>query len=99
MVREIEILDPTAVGVTECQAPSPPLPGLEGRTVGIRVDQTWTSFTRFAERTAALLRERAGVRAVLLYDPGLRRGPTEEERRKVAGFVRDVDAAIVGLGT
>jgi len=23
----------------------------------------------------------------------------EEERRKVAGFVRDVDAAIVGLGT
>ena len=39
------------------------------------------------------------MRDVVVFDPDIRIGTTEEERRKVAGFVRDVDAAIVGLGT
>jgi hypothetical protein len=48
---------------------------------------------------AALARERLGVRDVVFFDPDIRIGTTEEERRKVQGFARDVDMAIVGLGT
>jgi hypothetical protein len=40
-----------------------------------------------------------GVSRIVRFDPGVRVGTSEEERRKVAGFVRDIDAAIVGLGT
>jgi hypothetical protein len=72
---------------------------LRGKVLGLRADRTWRSFQRFAERARSLARERLGVRDVVLFDPGIRIGTTEEERRKVAGFVRDVDAAIVGLGT
>jgi len=39
------------------------------------------------------------VRDVVVFDPDTRIGTTDEERRKVAGFVRAVDAAIVALGT
>ena len=39
------------------------------------------------------------MRDVIVFDPDARVGTTDEERRKVAGFVRDVDLAIVGLGT
>jgi hypothetical protein len=35
----------------------------------------------------------------MVFDPGIRVGTTDEERQKIAGFVRAVDAAIVGLGT
>jgi len=95
----IEILDPTASGPAE-RLPLPPrLPALAGRVLGLRIDDTWQSFTRFANRFARLARERLGVRDVVLWDPDVRIGTTEEERRKVAGFVRAVDAAIVGLGT
>jgi hypothetical protein len=72
---------------------------LRGKVLGIRADHTWISFTRFAQRAEALARRRLDVRDVVFFDPGIRIGTTEEERRKVAGFVRDVDAAIVGLGT
>ena len=65
----------------------------------MRVDDTWQSFTRFANRFAQLAREQLAVREIVLFDPDIRIGTTDEERRKVAGFVRDIDAAIVGLGT
>jgi hypothetical protein len=95
----IPVLDPTARG-PEQRLPLPSrLPTLRGKVLGIRADRTWTSFVRFSQRFAALARERLGVRDVVFFDPGIRIGTTEEERRKVAGFVRDVDAAIVGLGT
>jgi hypothetical protein len=96
---QIEILDPTAVGPCERIALPAPLPTLTGRVLGLRIDHTWPSFTRFANRWAALARARRQVRAVVLFDPDVRTGTTDEERRKVAGFVRDLDAAIVGLGT
>jgi len=95
----IEILDPTASGPLE-RLPLPvPLPSLTGKVLGLRIDDTWQSFTRFANRFARLARERLGVRDIVVFDPDIRIGTTDEERRKVAGFVRDIDAAIVGLGT
>jgi hypothetical protein len=95
----IEILDPTASGPLERLTLPARLPSLAGKVLGLRVDDTWQSFTRFANRFAALARERLQVRDVLFFDPDIRIGTGDEERRKVAGFVRDVDAAIVGLGT
>lgn len=95
----IEILDPTANGPLERLPLPPPLPTLTGKVLGLRIDDTWQSFTRFANRFARLARERLGVRDVVVFDPDIRIGTTDEERRKVAGFVRDIDAAIVGLGT
>ncbi len=95
----IQILDPTAGGPIE-RLPLPPrLATLGGRTLGLRIDDTWQSYTRFANRFAQLARERLSVRDVVIFDPDTRIGTTDEERRKVAGFVRDIDAAIVGLGT
>lgn len=95
----IEILDPTASGPLE-RLPLPArLPSLAGKVLGLRIDDTWQSFTRFATRFAELARERLQVREVVVFDPDIRIGTTDEERRKVAGFVRDIDAAIVGLGT
>ena len=95
----IAVLDPTARG----PADRLPLPAraasARGRVLGIRIDRAWPSFIRVAHGFAALARERRGVRDVLLFDPGTRIGTTEEERRKVAGFARGVDLAIVGLGT
>ena len=95
----IQILDPTASGPSELIALPAPLPSLAGKTLGLRIDDTWQSFTTFANRFARMARERLGVRDVVLFDPDVRIGTTDEERRKVAGFVRDIDAAIVGLGT
>jgi len=95
----LAILDPTAPGPADLSPIAGPVERLQGRVLGIRADRTWRSFTRFAEtlQTAAL--QRWAVRNVVHFDPGVRIGTTEEERRKVAGFVRAVDAAIVGLGT
>jgi hypothetical protein len=95
----IEILDPTASGPSERLPLPAPLRTLQGQVLGLRVDDTWQSFTAFANRFAQLARERLQVRDVVFFDPDVRIGTTDEERRKVAGFVRDVDAAIVGLGT
>ena len=96
---QISILDPTASGPLE-RIPLPtPLSSLAGRVLGLRIDDTWQSFTRFANRFAQLARERLNLRDIVFFDPDIRIGTTDEERRKVAGFVRDIDAAIVGLGT
>ena len=98
-VETLTILDPTACGPRELLPLPARLPGLAGKVLGLRIDDTWQSFTTFANRFARLARERVGVRDVVLFDPDVRIGTTDEERRKVAGFVRDIDAAIVGLGT
>ncbi len=95
----IEILDPTARGHAD-RLPLPErLRSASGRVLGLRVDRAWPSFGRVAQRFAVLAREQFGVRDVVLFDPDIRIGTTDEERRKIAGFVRDVDMAIVGLGT
>ncbi|HVN86936.1 MAG TPA: hypothetical protein VMW17_19055 [Candidatus Binatia bacterium] len=95
----LEILDPTAPAPRGGATPNPRLPTLTGRVLGIRRDAVWKSFTHFTAAIADIARTRWGVRDVVFFDPGVRLGTTEEERRKVAGFVRAVDAAIVGLGT
>ena len=95
----IDILDPTASGPLERMALPGRLPSLAGKVLGVRIDDTWQSFTRFANRFAVLARSRLRVRDIVVFDPDIRIGTTDEERRKVAGFVRDIDAAIVGLGT
>jgi hypothetical protein len=95
----VTVLDPTVLGPAQRIALPPRLAAAGGRVLGIRVDRAWPSFHRVANRFAALARQRLGVRDVVLFDPDVRVGTSEEERRKVAGFVRDIDMAIVGLGT
>jgi hypothetical protein len=95
----IDILDPTAPPPRGGALPSARLASLAGAVLGIRRDRVWRSFIHFTDAVAELARARWGVRKVVCFDPGVRIGTTEEERRKVAGFVRAVDAAIVGLGT
>jgi hypothetical protein len=92
-------LEPTASGAQELAPPAPSLETLRGRVLGIRADRTWRSFQRYADYLEEVVGPRWGVRRVVRFDPGVRTGTSEEERRKVAGFVRDIDAAIVGLGT
>jgi hypothetical protein len=95
----IHVLDPTAVPAQTLEPPAPALTSLEQRVLGLRVDRTWRSFVQFADIIRREAPHRWGVRDVVVFDPGTRIGTTEEERHKVAGFVRAVDAAIVGLGT
>jgi hypothetical protein len=95
----ITVLDPSVLGPAERITLPAPVAGAWGRVLGIRVDRAWPSFLQVANRFAALARERLQVRDVKLFDPDIRIGTTEEERRKIAGFVRDIDMAIVGLGT
>lgn len=95
----IDVLDPTASGPLERLALPARLPTLAGKVLGLRIDDTWRSFTRFADRFAELARARFELRDIVVFDPDIRIGTTDEERRKVAGFVRDIDAAVVGLGT
>ncbi len=97
--RGIEILDPTATGPSELRPLASPIETLRGKVLGVRKDRAWQSFTVFAGVLQAEAPKRWGVRDVVIFDPGIRIGTTEEERRKVAGFVRTVDAAVVGLGT
>ena len=95
----ITVLDPSVLGPAERITLPARVAGVRGRVLGIRVDRAWPSFLHVANRFAALARERLQVRDVKLFDPDIRIGTTEEERRKIAGFVRDIDMAIVGLGT
>jgi hypothetical protein len=95
----IDVLDPTAPSPGGALRPVTRLPSLTGKVLGIRRDRVWRSFTHFTDAIAGVARTRWRVRDVVFFDPGVRIGTTEEERQKVAGFVRAVDAAIVGLGT
>lgn len=99
MTDVIRVLDPTASGPEKLEPPAPGVGELAGRVLGLRIDSTWRSFTRFAEAVREEALARWQVRDVVVFDPGRRHGPTEEERRKVEGFVRDIDMAVVGLGT
>ena len=95
----IDVLDPTAPAPRGAALPTQRVASLAGKVLGIRRDRVWRSFTHFTEAIANVARTRWKVRDVIFFDPGVRIGTTEEERQKVAGFVRAVDAAIVGLGT
>ena len=95
----IEVLDPTTPGPQGGAQPTARLSSLAGKVLGVRRDRVWRSFTHFTDAIAEVARTQWNVRDVVFFDPGVRIGTTEEERHKVAGFVRDVDAAIVGLGT
>ncbi len=97
--RTLDVLDPTAPAPQAATHPTRRVPTLAGKVLGIRRDRVWQSFTHFTDHIATLARTRWGVRDVIFFDPGVRIGTTDEERRKVAGFVHAVDAAIVGLGT
>src|SRR5262245_26867935 len=99
MPPTIRILDPTSVGPQNLAPLAPGVASLAGKVLGLRVDHTWRSFTHFAEYLKDEAIRRWRVRDVVMLDPGERYGTTEEERRKVAGFVRDIEMAIVGLGT
>lgn len=95
----VDVLDPTAAGLTDLAPLAPPLTTLEGRVLGVRADRTWRSFQHFAQVLQREAPRRLGVRDVVLFDPGVRVGTTAEERDKLRGFIHSVDAAIVGLGT
>lgn len=95
----IVVLDPVALGPADRLVLPARLTSARGRVLGLRTDRAWPSFLRVARCFAALARERLGVRDVVFFDPDVRIGTTEEERRKVQGFARGVDLAIVGLGT
>lgn len=95
----VRILDPTVAAPAQLLSAVPRLSTLRGRRLGVRIDRAWQSWTQCAAHVERLARERLRVRDVVIFDPGVRTGTTEEERRKVEGFVRDIDAAIVGLGT
>lgn len=97
--RRIRILSPVAAGPGE-QRPLAHRPvALSGRRVGIRRDRTWHSFEVFTDELARLLRDRLGVGEVVFFDPGTRIGTPEDESARVSEFAREVEAAIVGLGT
>jgi hypothetical protein len=98
-IHMIEIMDPTAPPPDAAAKPTRRLASLEGKVLGIRRDRVWRSFTHFSNHIATLARTDWRVRDVVFFDPGVRIGTTDEERQKVAGFVRAVDAAVVGLGT
>lgn len=96
---QIEILDPSAPPPLGGAQPTARLSSIAGKVLGIRRDSVWQSFTVFTDAIAQIARDSWKVRDVVFFDPGIRVGTTEEERRKVAGFARGVDLAIVGLGT
>ena len=99
MNARMRVLDPTVAERCAQASPVALLDNLRDKVLGLRIDRAWQSYSRFAEHVTALARQHLGVRDVYVFDAGIRIGTTEEERRKVEGFVRAVDAAIVGLGT
>lgn len=95
----LEILSPEALGPTEAHPVSPGRRSLAGARLGIRRDSTWRSFDIFADEVDRLARVRLGVRDVVHFDPEARIGTPEHESTRVEAFAKEVDAAIVGLGT
>jgi hypothetical protein len=95
----IEILSPVALGPAERHPLAARCATLRGRVLGIRVDRAWRSFHVFADELRALARADFGVRDVVVFDPEARIGSPEAESGKVVDFARQIDAAVVGLGT
>ncbi|MFN8640287.1 MAG: hypothetical protein U0802_00970 [Candidatus Binatia bacterium] len=81
----IAVLDPSALGPADRLVVPARLPTAAGRVLGLRVDRAWPSFQRVAQCFATLARARRQVRDVVFFDPDVRIGTTEEERRKVRG--------------
>jgi hypothetical protein len=96
-MERIRVLDPTAAPPEVDADPGPPAGRLAGKTVGIRLDDTWRSFqftaAEWAERLAA-----AGA-TVRWWEAGGRIGEEGERTRgELEEFASSVDVAIVGLG-
>ncbi|MDG2303062.1 MAG: hypothetical protein P8R42_00180 [Candidatus Binatia bacterium] len=98
-MADIEILSPVALGPSEAVELAPGVTSLAGKRLGIRRDSTWQSFEIFADELGRLARARLGVAEVVTFDPEARIGTPEHESARVEAFAREVDAAIVGLGT
>lgn len=98
-MANIEILSPEAFGPAEAHPLSPGARSLAGARLGIRRDRTWRSFEIFADELDRLARTRLGVRDVVHFDPEARIGTPEHESARVEAFAKEVDVAIVGLGT
>jgi hypothetical protein len=93
----IRVLDPTAAPPEVDADPGPPAGRLAGKTVGIRLDDTWRSFqfatAEWAERLSA-----AGAK-LFWWEAGSRVGEEGERTRgELEKFTSAVDIAIVGLG-
>ena len=96
-MERIRVLDPTAPPPEADVDPGPPAGRLAGKTVGLRTDKTWRSFTFATDEWARRL-EAAGAR-LRWWDPGGRIGEEgERTRRELEEFSVGVDVAIVGLG-
>jgi len=93
----IRILDPTAAPPEVDADPGPPVAELDGKTVGLRFDETWPSFLQVLEEWEPRL-EAAGATLRRWNAPGRVGEQGEQTRRALDGFVDDVDVAIVGLG-
>lgn len=98
-MSRISILSPVSLGPSDTRTLAPALPSLEGRRLGIRRDHTWRSFEVFADELGRMAKERLGVAEVVMFDPETRIGTPERESARVAEFAREVEAAVVGLGT
>ena len=98
-MTELTILSPVALGPSEARPMTPRLSSLRGKRLGIRIDRAWQSWRHAAQQIAELARVELGVAEVVVFDPETRIGKPEEESEKVVAFARQVDAAIVGLGT
>ena len=98
-MRTIEILSPVSLGVAAARPLVERLPSLRGKRLGIRRDHAWRSFEVFAEELGRVAQEDLGVAEVIMFDPESRIGTPEQESDKVIDFARQIDAAVVGLGT
>ncbi len=96
-MARIRILDPTAPPPDVNPDPGPAAGKLRGRRVGLRHDPTWRSFEWvMAEWTRAFGEAGAEVHP---WSAGARVGPEgEQTARELAGFVDEVDLAVLGLG-
>ncbi len=98
-MSDIEILSPEAFAPTESHPLARPVSSFSGARLGIRRDDTWHSFEIFAEEVDRLSRQHLRVSDVVHFDPEARIGTPEQESSRVEAFAKEVDAAIVGLGT
>jgi len=98
-MSDLVIFSPVALGPSRTRPLSPRVASLRGKVLGIRIDHAWRSWWQAADEIARLARTELGVRDVLVFDPESRIGSPEAESGKVVDFARQIDTAIVGLGT
>lgn len=96
-MARVTVLDPTAPPPADEAGPGPDAGPLAGKVVGIRTDRTWRSFEWVADEWADALR--AAGAEVRRWCAGNRIGEAgERTAEQLAGFVAEVDVAVVGLG-